>query len=75
MLKLKKMIDAVHERYSAEQLQRLPQYKRLMSIYESLKPLLPASQQGESSMPLAKKAGMTMDFMGEIICGRSPLLN
>jgi len=35
------MIEALHGRYTQEQLQSLPQYQRLMQLHASLMPLLP----------------------------------
>ena len=41
VIKLEKMIVLLHHRYTMDQLEHLPQYQRLMSLYNSLKPLLP----------------------------------
>lgn len=73
MVKLKKMIELLHERYSQEELQNLGQYQRLMSLYESLKPLLPEGVVGDLKLEQEdgpgeekkKRSAFNMDFMGE----------
>ena len=40
MIRLKKMIDALHQKYEPAQLAEMPQFERLMTIYSSLQPLL-----------------------------------
>ena len=41
VIRLKKMIDALHQKYPPEQLAEMPQFERLMTIYSNLQPLLP----------------------------------
>ena len=41
VLRLKRMIQMLHMKYTEEQLENLPQYQKLMKLYTSLKPLLP----------------------------------
>lgn len=43
VVKLQKMIQLLHRRYTPEQLDGLPQYGRLMELYQSLRPLLPTT--------------------------------
>ncbi|TRY61268.1 hypothetical protein TCAL_12548 [Tigriopus californicus] len=43
VVKLQKMIQMLHRRYTPEQLDGLPQYGRLMELYQSLRPLLPTT--------------------------------
>ncbi len=47
VMKLKRMILILHARYSQDQLDELPQYARLISLYNSLKPLLPTADRGK----------------------------
>ena len=44
VIKLDKLIQALHSRFSLEQLDELPQYQRLISLHKSLAPLLPSQQ-------------------------------
>ena len=41
VIRLKRMIDALHQKYDPAQLAEMPQFERLMTIYSSLQPLLP----------------------------------
>jgi hypothetical protein len=62
------MVRVLHDRYTQEQLERLPQYRRLMALYESLRPLLPTTQGEVTVTPIAeakKRSGVNVDFMGE----------
>ncbi len=41
VVKLDMLIKALQAKYSAEELEQLPQYARLQSLHQSLAPLLP----------------------------------
>ena len=65
VLRLQEMIRLLHARYTQEQLNQLPQYARLMGIYQSLSPLLP--QEGRNSQvnaPNKRSPFVGVDFMG-----------
>lgn len=78
VVKLQKMINLLHLRYNRDELQNLEQYQRLMSLYDSLKPLLPhgsvsdlnmveeeEQEQAETGVTQKKRSAFNMDFMGE----------
>ena len=74
-MKLQKMIDLLHRRYSQEELQNLEQYQRLMSLYESLKPLLPQGSAGDLQMveePSVAATGTAGDPEQGVVAKRSP---
>ena len=56
MVKLQRMINILHERYTQEQLDGMPQYQRLMSLYSNLRPLLPGQMELDLSSPRAAEA-------------------
>lgn len=41
VIKLDKLIKALQVKYTTEELEKLPQYARLLSLHQSLSPLLP----------------------------------
>ena len=75
VLRLRKMIERLHSSYSSEMLKNIPQYQRLMKLYNSLAPLLPeeslvnlqthnfdeilAGNENQS-----KRSSMSVQFMG-----------
>jgi len=79
VVKLKTMINKLNAKYPPELLKELPQYQRLMKLYNSLAPLLPEANmaelepqrfdelldpQDEDSDEFAKRSSMSVDFMG-----------
>eukprot|EP00095_Tigriopus_kingsejongensis_P006178 snap_masked-scaffold191_size271209-processed-gene-0.7 protein:Tk06178 transcript:snap_masked-scaffold191_size271209-processed-gene-0.7-mRNA-1 annotation:"AGAP009693-PA" len=61
VVKLQKMIQLLHRRYTPEQLDGLPQYGRLMELYESLRPLLPSNTFQELVPPEPTPIGSVME--------------
>ena len=55
------MINILHERYTQEQLDGMPQYQRLMSLYSNLRPLLPGQMELDLSSPRAAEAAADVD--------------
>lgn len=79
VVKLKTMINKLNAKYPPELLKELPQYQRLMKLYNSLAPLLPEANmaelepqrfdelldpQDDDSDEFAKRSSMSVDFMG-----------
>ena len=75
VLRLRKMIERLHSSYSAEMLKNIPQYQRLMKLYNSLAPLLPEESMvnlqphnldeilaGNGNQ--SKRSSMSVQFMG-----------
>ena len=59
------MIEALHGRYTQEQLHSLPQYQRLMQLHASLMPLLPQPmREAHDVTRLNKRAPFSVDFLG-----------
>lgn len=46
VMRLKEMIEVLHSAYTQKDLEQLPQYKRLINLYNSLSPLLPTRSPG-----------------------------
>lgn len=51
VIRLKKMLEALHRKYPLRELIQLKQYKTLMDLFESLKPLLPEGQKELVNVP------------------------
>ena len=79
VVKLKTMINKLNAKYPPELLKELPQYQRLMKLYNSLAPLLPEANmtdlepqrfdelldpQEEENEEMGKRSSMSVDFMG-----------
>ena len=79
VVKLKTMINKLNAKYPPELLKELPQYQRLMKLYNSLAPLLPEANmtdlepqrfdelldpQDDESEEFDKRSSMSIDFMG-----------
>lgn len=65
VIKLNQMIEALHSRYSAEQLNSLPQYQRLMQLHASLMPLLPEQlREANQVNSVSKRSPFSVDFLG-----------
>ena len=58
---MQRMINILHERYTQEQLDGMPQYQRLMSLYSNLRPLLPGQMELDLSSPRAAEAAEAVD--------------
>ena len=62
---MNQMIDALHSRYTQEQLASLPQYERLMQLHSSLMPLLPEQmREAHEAGRLTKRSPFSVDFLG-----------
>ena len=62
---MNQMIDALHARYTQEQLASLPQYERLMQLHASLMPLLPEQmREAHEAGRLTKRSPFSVDFLG-----------
>ena len=61
VVKLQRMINILHERYTQEQLDGMPQYQRLMSLYSNLRPLLPGQMELDLSSPRAAEAAEAVE--------------
>ena len=75
VVKLEMMINKLNSKYPAELLKDLPQYQRLIKLYDSLAPLLPESNVTDlksqdfdelltPAEEMAKRSSMSVDFMG-----------
>ena len=58
------MIESLHERYSQDQLNSLPQYQRLMQLHVSLMPLLPQSMRELARISAEKRSSMLAGLLG-----------
>lgn len=59
------MIDALHNRYTQDQLHSLPQYQRLMQLHASLMPLLPEQmRESHELVTPTKRSPFSVDFLG-----------
>ena len=58
---MQRMINILHERYTQEQLDGMPQYQRLMSLYSNLRPLLPGQMELDLSSPRAAEAAEAVE--------------
>ena len=65
VIKLNQMIDALHARYTQEQLASLSQYQRLMQLHASLMPLLPEQlREAHEVERVSKRSPFSVDFLG-----------